>query len=73
MPAAARVGDMAKQDAPHCHTPHGPAGPIPHPTLPLTITGPGAATVMIGKKPAAILGIRPRPARSPAVRRVGRV
>ncbi len=65
MPAAARVGDMAKQDAPHCHTPHGPAGPIPHPTLPLTITGPGAATVMIGKMPAAILGDQTTPCTLP--------
>jgi len=60
MGAAARVGDMMKQDAPHCHAPiHPPAPvptPVPHPGLPLAITGPGAATVMIGKMPACIMG-----------------
>lgn len=54
-PAAARVGDLAKQDAPHCHTAHGPAGPIPHPALPLKITGPGVSTVKIGGKVAAVV------------------
>lgn len=53
---AARLGDMAKQDAPHCHAPiHPPAPtptPVPHPALPLTIIK-GAATVMIGGMPAA--------------------
>lgn len=57
MPAAARVGDMMKQDAPHCHAPiHPPAPvptPVPHPGLPLTILPPGAPTVMIGNMPAA--------------------
>jgi len=57
MPAAARVGDMIKQDAPHCHAPiHPPAPvptPVPHPGLPLTIIPPGCPTVMIGKMPAA--------------------
>lgn len=53
---AARMGDMVKQDAPHCHAPiHPPAPtptPVPHPALPLTIVK-GAATVMIGGMPAA--------------------
>ena len=44
MPAAARVGDMAKQDAPHCHAPiHPPAPvptPVPPPGLPLAIVVP---------------------------------
>ena len=36
---AARLGDMMKQDTPHCHAPiHPPAPtptPVPHPALPL--------------------------------------
>jgi uncharacterized Zn-binding protein involved in type VI secretion len=56
MPPAARIGDMIKQDSPHCHAPIHPAGPVPtpapHPGLPLTIIK-GAATVMIGGPPAA--------------------
>jgi uncharacterized Zn-binding protein involved in type VI secretion len=50
------MGDMIKQDTPHCHAPIHPAAPVPtpvpHPALPLAITK-GAGTVMIGKKPAA--------------------
>ncbi len=57
MPNAARVGDMMKQDAPHCHAPIHPAGPtptpVPHPALPLTIIPPGCPTVLIGGQPAA--------------------
>lgn len=57
---AARVGDMVLQSAPHCHAPiHPPAPvptPVPHPALPLTIIGPGCATVLIGSMPAALLG-----------------
>lgn len=53
---AARMGDMVKQDAPHCHAPQHPAAPtptpVPHPALPLAIVK-GEATVMIGGKPAA--------------------
>ena len=56
MPPAARLGDMIKQDAPHCHSPIHPAAPVPtpvpHPGLPLAIIK-GAATVMIGGPPAA--------------------
>ncbi len=56
MPAAARIGDNVKQDAPHCHAPIHPAAPVPtpvpHPALPLAIVK-GAPTVMIGKMPAA--------------------
>lgn len=59
MGAAARMGDMMKQDAPHCHAPiHPPAPvptPVPHPGLPLAIIK-GAPTVMIGKMPAARVG-----------------
>ena len=54
--AAAAMGDMVKQDAPHCHAPIHPAAPVPtpvpHPTLPLAIIK-GEVTVLIGKKPAA--------------------
>jgi hypothetical protein len=57
MPPAARVGDMALQDAPHCHAPiHPPAPtptPVPHPALPLPLMPPGAMNVMIGGPPAA--------------------
>ncbi len=56
MPAAARMGDMVKQDAPHCHAPIHPAAPVPtptpHPAMPLAIIK-GLPTVMIGGKPAA--------------------
>lgn len=56
MPAAARLGDLVKQDAPHCHAPIHPPAPVPtavpHPALPLAIIS-GAPNVMIGKQPAA--------------------
>ena len=56
MPPAARLGDLVKQDAPHCHAPIHPAAPVPtpvpHPALPLAIVK-GQPTVMIGGKPAA--------------------
>ena len=53
---AARMGDMIKQDAPHCHAPiHPPAPtptPVPHPGIPLAIIK-GAPNVLIGGQPAA--------------------
>lgn len=53
---AARLSDMIKQDAPHCHAPIHPAAPTPttapHPALPLAIVK-GAPTVLIGGLPAA--------------------
>jgi len=56
MPPAARVTDMIKQDAPHCHAPiHPPAPvptPVPHPPVPLQIIK-GSPTVKIGNQPAA--------------------
>lgn len=56
--AAARMGDLVKQDAPHCHAPIHPPAPTPtpvaHPALPLTIIK-GAPTVLIGNMPAARL------------------
>ncbi len=58
MPPAARLGDLIKQDTPHCHAPiHPPApvpAPAPHPGLPLAIVL-GSPTVLIGKMPAARL------------------
>ena len=60
MPAAARMGDMMKQDAPHCHAPiHPPAPvptPVPHPGLPLSIISGAISTVLINNMPAAVLG-----------------
>jgi len=68
--AAARVGDLLKQDAPHCHAPIHPPAPAPtpsaHPALPLAITGPGVPNVMIGKKPAAVLGDMSAPCMLPS-------
>ena len=53
---AARMTDMMKQDAPHCHAPIHPAAPVPtpvpHPALPLTIIK-GQPTVLIGNMAAA--------------------
>src|SRR5690554_6046874 len=53
---AARLSDLIKQDAPHCHAPIHPAAPTPatapHPALPLAIVK-GAPTVLIGGLPAA--------------------
>jgi len=46
MPAAARVGDNIKQDAPHCHTlhPNGPCQPpAPSPTRLYRWPSPGPA------------------------------
>jgi len=69
MPAAARLGDMMKQDAPHCHAPIHPAAPVPtpvpHPGLPLAIVK-GAGTVMIGKMPAARVSDMSAPCMLPA-------
>ncbi len=53
---AARLSDMALQDAPHCHAPiHPPAPvptPVPHPAVPVTIIK-GQLNVLIGNMPAA--------------------
>lgn len=53
---AARMTDLVKQDAPHCHAPIHPAAPtptpVPHPALPLAIIK-GHPTVLIGGMPAA--------------------
>ncbi len=59
MPAAARVGDLVKQDGAHCHAPIHPPAPSPtpvgHPAMPLAIVT-GAFTVLIGNMPAANVG-----------------
>ena len=56
MAAAARMGDMIKQDAPHCHAPIHPAAlvptAVPHPAMPLPIIS-GQPNVLIGNMPAA--------------------
>lgn len=53
---AARMTDLIKQDAPHCHAPIHPAAlvptPTPHPALPLPILK-GCPTVLIGNLAAA--------------------
>lgn len=49
---AARMGDMIKQDGPHCHAPIHPDKPKPSPAMPLAITS-GAPTVLIGGAMAA--------------------
>lgn len=67
--AAARVGDMAKQDSPHCHANIHPPAPVPtpsaHPALPVTIVS-GVTTVLIGKQPAATVGSTTTPCTLPA-------
>ncbi len=70
MPAAARVGDNIKQDAPHCHAPIHPPAPVPtpvaHPALPLAIIPPGAATVKIGGMAAARITDKSKPCTLPS-------
>lgn len=65
---AARMTDMIKQDAPHCHAPiHPPAlvpTTAPHPALPLTIIK-GCPTVVIGNMPAARVGDQSLPCMLP--------
>ena len=56
MPPVVAMGDLAKQDAPHCHAPIHPPAPVPtptpHPGLPLALIE-GKPTVMMGGKPTA--------------------
>ena len=51
---------MVLQQAPHCHAPMHPAAlvptPAPHPALPLPIMSPCVPTVLIGGKPASVVG-----------------
>ncbi|MFC6486416.1 PAAR domain-containing protein [Nitratireductor sp. GCM10026969] len=66
---AARLTDLIKQDAPHCHAPIHPALPEPktqpHPALPLPIVK-ACPTVMIGGMPAARVGDTSSPCVLPA-------
>ncbi len=70
MPAAARMNDMIKQDAPHCHAPIHPPAPVPtpspHPALPLAILSPCVPTVMIGGAAAAVMGDQSAPCSLPS-------
>jgi len=56
---AARMTDLVKQDAPHCHAPIHPPAPVPtptpHPAIPLPITLNTVPNVLIGGLPAATL------------------
>lgn len=69
MPNAARVGDMVKQDAPHCHATIHPPAPVPapsaHPAVPVTIIS-GCFTVLIGNQPAANVTSNTTPCTLPA-------
>lgn len=69
MSMAARITDLVRQDAPHCHAPiHPPAPtptPVPHPGLTLPIIS-GAVDVLIGKLPAARLSSTTVPCVLPA-------
>ena len=69
MPPAARIGDMVRQDSPHCHAPIHPPAPIPtpsaHPAVGNTIIT-GAFNVLIGNQPAARLGSTTTPCILPA-------
>lgn len=69
MGIAACVGDMVRQDSPHCHAPIHPPAPVPtpsaHPALPLTIIT-GAFNVLIGGKPAATVSSTTTPCALPA-------
>jgi len=69
MPAAARIGDMIKQDAPHCHAPIHPAAPTPtpapHPALPLALVSAGVPTVLINNMQAAVVGTTSAPCSLP--------
>jgi uncharacterized Zn-binding protein involved in type VI secretion len=70
MPNAARQGDNAKHDSPHCHAPiHPPAPtptPSPHPAIPLAIMSLTATTVKIEGMPAAIVGSMTKPCMLPS-------
>ena len=59
MPPAARMTDKALHDAPHCHAPIHPAGPVPtpmpHPPVPIDIMLNCVPTVLIDNLPAAVV------------------
>jgi uncharacterized Zn-binding protein involved in type VI secretion len=60
MPAAARMKDKAKHDAPHCHGPHGPQGPVAHPSMMPDIIM-GSPNVKMQNEAAATLGSMTKP------------
>lgn len=68
--AAARQGDMIKQDAPHCHAPIHPPAPVPtptpHPALPLTIIPPCSTNVKINGKAGARMTDMSKPCMLPS-------
>ena len=70
MPPAARQGDNAIHDGPHCHAPiHPPAPvptPMPHPPLPLAIVGGTVPTVLINNMPAAVATSMTKPCMLPS-------
>jgi len=70
MPPAARQGDNAIHDGPHCHAPiHPPAPvptPVPHPPLPLAIVSNTVSTVLIANMPAAVMGSMTKPCMLPS-------
>jgi uncharacterized Zn-binding protein involved in type VI secretion len=71
MPAAARMTDLMKQDAPHCHAPIHPAAPVPtpvpHPAMPLPIMIATIPNVLINNLPAAVVGSTSTPCTLPCV------
>ncbi|ACY18715.1 PAAR domain-containing protein [Haliangium ochraceum] len=66
MPAAARMGDKIKQDAPHCHAPIHPNVPVAHPPMPWTIVSACAPTVYIDNMQAAVVGSMSTPCMLPS-------
>jgi uncharacterized Zn-binding protein involved in type VI secretion len=70
LPPAARQGDNAIHDGPHCHAPiHPPAPtptPTPHPPLPLAIVSLTVPTVKVGGMAAAVVGSMTKPCMLPS-------
>ena len=70
MPPAARQGDNAIHDGPHCHAPIHPPAPVPtptpHPPLPLAIIGATVPTVLINNMPAAVATSMTKPCLLPS-------
>jgi uncharacterized Zn-binding protein involved in type VI secretion len=69
MPAA-RVGDNAIHDGPHCHAPIHPPAPVPtpvaHPPLPLAFIPPGCPTVTINNMAAIRVSDKTKPCSLPS-------
>jgi uncharacterized Zn-binding protein involved in type VI secretion len=62
--------DLTMHDNPHCHAPiHPPAPtptPVPHPSIPMQIIAAIVPTVIIEKKPAAVVTSITEPCKMPA-------